>query len=595
MLSDLHLTLLSEASARQSERKRRNIAGAEDDMMRSFATQGRATAHFISSLENAGDIYETLQKMRKEAGRDEAARRYYNEFTKRHAMGLSYEPSPWTDKAMGVTSSWMLLTNPAYYLQNMTQPFMMSLPVIGAKHGYSKAWSAFTTAYRDISEVVRKHGISEESYSKLPQDVRAVVEELVNRGLINISLSQDIGRWRDAGDSKLEVFSTAVEKLRGIAEDIETLNRVATAVAAYRLEAQTNKAGALNYADKIIYTTHGDYSGFNAPRVARTKLGRLATQFRKFQLIQISLMARLFNDAFAGADADTRRVGKRALAFTLSHTLVAGGVMGMPAFTAIAAAYGMLFGDDDEPDNPELTMRRAIGNDLLADLLLKGAPAAAGVDLSGKLGMANMLSVLPYTDLSMSKKGVEAAGYALLTGPSGSLVSKAIDGIGLMGQGQYYQGVEKLLPTGLANVAKGYRYATEGMATRNGDITMSADEISFLDGFMVALGLPTAKITDRQFVQNAAFEFDKFYKEKTVELKRDYANAYKTGNADGLVAAREEWARIQEARVRNGYTRQPMSELLRAPQEQAKRERSAVGGVMTNKANRGFVRGVSEL
>jgi hypothetical protein len=599
LLSDLHLTMLSEQSARQSERRRRKIAGAEKDMMRAFATQGRATAHFISSLENSDEIYDSLRQMKAEAdartpGRAER-RRYYNEFMKRHVMSLDYEPSPFIDKALNTTSVWMLLTNPAYYLQNMTQPFMMSLPVIGAKHGYDKAWKEFTNAYSDIASVIRKHGLDENSYNKLPADVRDVVEELVNRGRIDISLEQDLGRWRSTEDSKLAKFGRATEYLRGIAQDIESINRVATAVAAYRLEARVNKNNAIDYADKVIYTTHGDYSVGNAPRISRKGLGRLATQFRKFQLIQLSLMARLFNDAFAGQDEQTRQIGRRALMFTIGHTAAMGGVMGLPGFAALSFLYGLVFGDEDEPDNPELAMRRAIGDDFLADLLVKGVPAAMGVDVSGKIGMGQMLSILPYTDIDFSKAGVAQAGYALMTGPFGGLTLKAADGLSLMGQGSYYKGIEQLMPTGLAQVMKGYRFATEGVTSRTDDVLISPDEVSTLEAFMVGLGLPTKQFTDKQFLQSAKFEYDQFYNDKASEIKRVYARAYRKGDGAALSEARQDWEKLQQSRVRNGYTRQPLSTLLKAPQEQAKRERGVVGGVTTNRANKGFVRQTSEL
>jgi hypothetical protein len=602
LMADLKLTLLSESSARQSERRRKNVAGAEDDMMRAFATQGRATASFIASMENSGDIYDTLRDMKKEAdGYDGAGtraerRRYYNEFMKRHFMGMDYQPSPFIDKALSTTSMWMLLTNPAYYLQNMTQPFMMSLPVIAGKHGYNRSWKEMTRAYTDIASVIRKYGVGEESYAKLPEDVRLVVETLVNRGRIDISLEQDLGRWRSSEDSKLAKFGQASELLRSMAQDIETINRVATAVAAYRLEVKrSNPTNATNYADKIIYTTHGDYSGFNAPRISRSGLGRLATQFRKFQLIQMSLMARLFNDAFKGQDADTRMIGKKALAFTIGHTAVMGGLMGLPGFAAIATLYGMLFGDEDEPDNPELALRRAIGDEAIADLLLKGVPAALGVDLSGKLGMGQMLSVMPYTDITLSRKGVYEAVGTLITGPFGGLLAKAAEGMGYIGRGDYYKGVEQLVPTGLSNAMKGYRYATEGITSKTGDVTMSPDDISAVDAFMVALGLPTKTITDRQFLQSAKFEYDQFYNEKTSELKREYVRAYSEGDTEARSKTMDEWNKLQESRVRNGYTKQPLSTLLKAPQEKAKRERNTVGGVAVNKANRGFVRQTSEL
>lgn len=272
-----------------------------------------------------------------------------------------------------------------------------------------------------------------------------------------------------------------------------------------------------------------------------------------------------------------------------------GGIMGLPGFTAIAFLYGLLFGDDDEPDNPELALRKAIGDDTIADLLVKGVPAALGVDLSGKLGMGNMLSVLPYTDVKFTRKDLPAAGFALLTGPFGGLALKGADAVDYIGRGDYYKGMEQLVPTGLSNAMKGYRYGTEGITSKNGDVTMSADDISALDGFMVALGLPTKTITDRQFLQNAKFKYDEFYNEKTSELKREYVRAYSEGDAEARREVIEEWNKMQKSRAENGYTRQPLSTLLKAPQEKRKRERNTVGGVAVNKANRGFVKNTSEL
>ena len=602
LLADLHLTLLSEQSARQSERRRRKIAGAEDDMMRSFATQGRATANFIASLANTGSIYDVLREMKQEAdarggtSTREERRRYYNEFMKRQFMGMEYNPSPYVDKALSVTSMWMLLTNPAYYMQNMTQPFMMSLPVIGGKHGYTKSWKEFTKAYKEIFSVIKDGGLDESTYGKLPADVRSVVEELVNRGRIDISLEQDLGRWRSTEDAKLAKFGRASELLRTMAQNIETVNRVATAVAAYRLEVkESNPTRALNYADKIIYTTHGDYSTGNAPRFTRQGIGRLATQFRKFQLIQISLMARLYNDAFRSEDPDTRMIGKRALAFTVGHTAVVGGAMGLPGFYALAAIYGLLFGDDDEPFNAELELRRAIGNDTIADLLTKGVPAALGVDLSGKLGMGQMLSLFPYANVDMSRKGVYELVGTAVTGPFGALLGKTAEGISYMGRGEYYKGVEQMLPTGLSNIAKSYRFATEGVTNRAGDVVLKSEELDLLETMMTALGLPPKQITDRQFLQATKFEFDEFYNDKASEIKRAYTRASKENDIAAQAKAREDWKKLQESRAKNGYAKQPLSSLLKAPQEQKKRERNVAGGVQFNRANKGFVRQTSEL
>jgi len=605
LLVDLHYAMLSEQSARQSERKRRKIAGAEKDMMRSFSSQGQATANFIASVKNSSEMYDVLQKMKREAdaktpGRDER-RRYYNEFLKRHVMGMEYHPSQFIDKALATTSVWTLLTNPSYYLQNALQPWMLSLPMIGAKYGYTKSADAMFKAYNELSGIIREHGVGEDTYAKMPKDVQDVIEELVNRGRIDIGLEADMGNWRSTNGEN-EKLTIAMNALRNVAQDIETINRIATAVAAYRLAIKdSSKEQAIAYADKVIYDTHGDYTGANAPRFMRSSAGRIATQFRKFQLIQLSLMAKLFHDAFKGTGktaeetADIRRIGKKALMYTLGHTAVAGGLMGMPGFVAISALYGALFGDDDEPWDAENKLRKAIDNEFIADLLLKGAPMGfLGIDTSGKLGMGTMLSILPYTDIDFSRKGVESAGFALLTGPTGGLVMKTADGLSYIGQGDYYKGIEKMLPTGVSNAMKGFRLATQGLTQRSGDVVLTADEINLFDAAMVAVGLPTEKITKQQYAQGLKADFDTFYNEKTSEIKRTYARAVKEGDRAAIQEARDEWNTIQESRARNGYTRQPYSTLLKAPQELAKKERSVIGGIETTKASRGFVKQISE-
>jgi hypothetical protein len=602
LINDLHLTLLAEQSARQSERRRKGIAGAEDDMMRSFATQGMATSHFIATLHNSGKIYDSLQSMQREAdaqtpGRD-VRREYYNEFMKRHALGLEYEPNTILNKALSTTSFYMLLTNPAYYLQNLTQPFMLSMPSVAGKHGYDKAFTEFSKAYKEIFQLIRKEGLSEESYAKLPADVRDAIETLVNSGRIDISLDQDLGRWRDSEGSKAELAGKAIEKLRKVAQDIESVNRVATAVAAYRLEkaSGSDTDTSIAYANQIILDTHGDYSGFNAPRITRKGMGRLATQFRKFQLIQISLMAKLIKQSFAGASKEEKMIARRALGFTLGHTLAAGGVMGFPGFAAIAWVMGAAFGDDDEPDNPELTLRKMIGNKELADVILKGVPKFFGVDLSGKLGMGQMLSVLPYTDVDLSKAGIAQAGYALMTGPAGSLVQRAGEGLSLMADGEYYKGTEKFMPSLLAQSMKAARFGLmDGITLKNGDVVMKPEDIDFLDMLSVAIGLPSNKITDRQFIQGVSIETDRFYKDRTGEIKRDYVKAVNAKDIAGMAKARQEWIELQNTKAKQKLARQPLSDLLKAPQEQKKRERNVEAGVPVTKSNKQYIKEISKI
>lgn len=602
MLNALQLKLLAEQSARHSENRRKNITGADPDMMRSFVTQGRASAHFVASLTNSGKIYDALAEMKKErdaktSGKDVRSI-FYNEIMKRHLMGLHYDPSPITDAALTATSLWMLLTSPKYFAQNFIQPAVLSQPYIGGEFGYTKTGAAFSKAYKEATILMAANGLTEDAVKKLPADVRTAIQTLIDRGRLNISLGQELGRFRsnvsdntDLVEAGIDKFGKGTDFLRTVAERVEAVNRVTTAITAYRMHFARNGSveKAIDYADKVVYATHGDYSGANAPRVLRTSGGRIIGQFRKFQLIQLALISRMWNDFREGATKEERYVAAKQLAFTMSHMLALGGIMSLPGFATIAwwlGAFGA--GGDDEPDDPEMTLRRMIGDKETADLLLKGVPAWAGVDISASVGMGNVLSVSPYSEFKFNRDDY-AKGLMGMAGPfAGGVVPNLIDGVNYMKDGNYYRGLETMMPKGIKDAMKGYRFATEGVTNRKGDVLIKPEDISAYDATMQALGVPTTNITDQYKKNQVRAETVEFYNDKTSALKKKYIEAYKDGDAQKMGELRKEFMELQAAKHRNGFKRQPMSDLLRAPREQRKRERKTIDGVQYNRGNRRF-------
>jgi hypothetical protein len=200
---------------------------------------------------------------------------------------------------------------------------------------------------------------------------------------------------------------------------------------------------------------------------------------------------------------------------------------------------------------------------------------------------------LPFTDIDLSSRAGLEKIYAGLLGPTAGLTLKMADAAGLIGQGDYYKGLEMLMPTGGANLAKSIRFASEGVTQRNGDSVMGPEEISMLDAAFQAVGLPTTTISDRQKLQSVVSNVDKFFDERSAQVKRDYVRAFNKGDTSAMQDAREAWFELQESRSRNGYTRQPASTLFRAPMEQARRERETVSGVQVDRSNRQFVESVA--
>ena len=591
MMRQMYLTLLSEVSARKSEIHRKNVAGADGDMMRAFATQGRATAHFIAGLQTSGQVDDHIASMREQTRKldtgpqREERQKYLNEIMRRHSMGLEYHPSPFIDKLMSSSSVMMLLTNPAYHVMNALQPGLMTQPLLAARHGYFKSWNELRRAYTDLGPILKSAKFDETSYAKLPKDVQQAISDLADKGVIDIMMDADLGRFESVPDSALRGVSIVTEKLRHIAQNVEAMNRLSSAIAAYRLEKTKGNAthqSAVDYAAKVIYESHGDYSGFNAPRFMRNDIGRVLTQFRKFQLIQLSLVTREFHRAFFGESAEVKTAGRYALAYTLSHILATAGVMGLPGAAAIGWALGKLT-PDDEPDDPEATLRRLIGNKQAADLLIKGAPKAFGVDLS-RTGAGNMLSLFPYTDIDISREGYPKLLMAA-TGPFfGGLLPRMAEGLVQASRGNIVKGAEGFMPNGVSNVLRSARFASDGITKANGDVTLSADELGALDVMAQAFGLPTNKVTDKNFLSSSQYNAEQFYKDKSSELKQRYTKAAKTNDADTMRDLREEWMRVQTTSKEVGIAPQPLQNLLKAPAEQRKREQGTqYGGAYTKK------------
>lgn len=595
VISDLYLEALAENSARKSEMRRRGIAG-DVDMVASFAQQGKADANFMASVQYGQQIKGSIQSMTNEVqdARDEGrASELRNELLKRYEQTLDAPQTPWLNRLTRLSSIYYLATSPAYYMQNLTQPWMMSVPAMAGLHNWTKVNQALFKAYGELKGVVSSGKAFKQNFdlTKVPGDVRDVIKELANRGKIDIGLESEMGEFSAEGQGKVAGTINKIDKgLRLAVQKVETINRLSTAIAAYRLElARTGDVKrATDYADRILTETHGDYTGMNAPRAFNTPLGKVALQFRKFQLVQLSYYAKLVDTIFA--DPKERKAAMKMLGYSLGHTALFAGVRGLPGFAALAFVASKLLGDDDEPYDLEAEMRKAIGDTDLANLIMRGTPTLAGLDISGKVGAGNMLSILPFSnaDLTTQQGRAQAAGELVL-GASGGMVSRMADGLGQVLGGDVYRGLESLLPKGLGDVLKAGREASEGMTRRNGDLMLSPEEISYWETLWQGLGVQSVQKGVVYEQQQRVRNMDDNFQERATRIKNDYAKAARQKDTEAMAEARNAWTKMQEARVRNGYTRQPLSNLLKAPQEQAKREKNTREGVAFDKNNQRFV------
>lgn len=605
VITDLHVMSMSNSSARKSEVKRKNVYGGDLDMVRNFATQSRAMAYHIASLKNNDMLMEAINGMNKEvrsAPDPMEASKFRDEILLRHIAGLRATPNIFIESMKRLTAIYRIAFSPSFYIQNFTQVPMMVGPELAARGGLRKAVGLINGGMEEVAKAWKDTKWTESlNIDALPEDVRGVVQQLADISLIDVGLDADLGnmeslrgrageKWGQTGET-LDKASQAAVAATNVAQDLtrkqESINRTVTAIAGYRLELERtgNRQKAINYATDLVRNTMGTYDGFNAPRYMQG-VGGIPFQFRKFQLMQITLLMRHIQNGYTDPNVspEERAIARQALKYQIGTSALMGGLRGLPGATALIWAYNTFFGDDDEPADAESQIRKAVGDETLADLLIYGVPSLADINLSGMLGFGSTFSILPYTKLELTREGIDKAAFALAgAGPAAArdavdAAKKMYDGL-MEGREDYYRNLEKMLPKGFTNAVTAYREATEGVTNYRDDKLISKDDVSFFDTAKTLLGVQSVKTSERFRKQEAEKVLDQFFKDKTAKLKRQYIQALDNKDSARREEIKSEWRKMQDARDNAGKKRQPLSILLKAKSEQARQEEMTVGGV----------------
>ena len=570
LLTDLYLTQLGEDTARKSEMNRRNIAG-DVDMIRSLETQGLADARLLGSILYGQPMMESINDMRVEVKSGPASTHnekseVFNELMARHLQALDYQPTPWANKMIKATSLWFLATSPSYYIQNATQPWMMSLPMMAAKHGYSASGSALAKAYGDIAAGLKNarvfgqmefDALLDPTNKALTDGEKEAVRKLLNSGRIDIGMLSELGEARVDPDGKVSrAWNNVDQGLRGMQLKLEAINRVTTALASYRLNEKEGAQAAYEYADDILQQTHGDYSAWNAPRAFNSGIGKVALQFRKYQLIQLTLMAKMLKNSFGNAPASEKAIARKALAYTLGQAFLVGGGKALPVPFVAAWLFAAVFGEGaDEP--PEYLIRQWIGNKEIADVLLDGViSAATGTNTTSIGGFGNALALAPFADFDLTnRRAATDYAFTLMSGPFGGLGLKSADGIGKILNGDLYGGLTNLAPKGVGSLMKAGDVATSGVTKRNGDLEMSPDEITAWDTVQQSLGFTPARQASRMYKSESVYKIDRAIDTDAGRITADFKKAVRAGDRAGMQEARRDWEALQSLKIRFGMKR----------------------------------------
>ena len=578
-IRELYLQHLPGTSVLKSQIKRKNVPGIKDsEAHRSFANKAMRDAYGISRMEHSPALHENLQLLR--GSDDEDAKLVGNELAKRIAQNFTMKTNKLISFATNVTYFSTLGLSPGFMLMQGTQQWIITAPMMAARHGMG-AIDGLRKGTADAAKLLKISLDSSKTKMSFDVDIPAgikagiltaeegrVLRDMFDRGRIDITTAHDLG-IASAGQEG-GVIGTAVAMSNWPVQQLETINRISTALAGFRAEKAAGIKGgldvataytrALAYADKLVSETHMNYNSENRARFLHPSnwggWGRVMFQFRAYQQGMAYLTIKNLVDALRG-DKEARR----AVAYLAGVQLATAGVAGLPVPGAMVVVATMLYklweDDDDEKDLKEMFFQgvKSAGGEEMARLVTGGVPALVGVNLSQKIGMGNIFDLAPF--VSDTKEGRDLVGaywMATTAGPAGGMVANYAEAVKQAGQGEFVKATTLMLPKVAADIMRAYDYQARGMTDNRGNTILTPEDLSGASTALKAVGLQSEDVNRTMDQRSAFFEARQNRNDVRARLLQRYAHAVLHG--EDVSDIREEIdgfnARHPDARIAPG-------------------------------------------
>lgn len=512
------LDMQRENSLNKANVERTGAHGYDPDMFKNMAMRAAMTARAVASratsarfAQNAKDIHDQVQRSKVEGSDPIRMQDYANEFLRREAQrSWNIDNHGW-DAVQRFQHAVVIGANPAYVLTMMSQVPTLSLPELAKTHGFMQSSLALSKnaamAFKVMSATLGDNihfGMSEKVLQDagIPKKVIDTILTQDNRGNVSTSsytrqmTKKQLGAEADSARNKLRDWSNV------LGYSSEMYPRVLTALAAGDLYDQKPVQGLAR--DEFIERAVNGSQFEWGPGTSSRAVGKLgvfgpASQLMlAFTMFQSKMIGKYYTEMRALLGKEGPQAAKEAGKFLAGHIAAAtvlAGTLGLPGagwFAGAADKLGSaLTGRDDFDVNASYRHWLATTfGPAVAEVLAKGLPRAAGLDLS-HLGDQHLL---PFTQFMEEKRKFEDAESDWLHNMSGSAIGMAgnmvLGGRDIM-NGDYMPGLQKLLPGSfLKGSLQAFRMSEHGYEDRNGiqlPLTPGAHDI-----MLTALGLKPA-------------------------------------------------------------------------------------------------------
>lgn len=612
----LLIDALPEGHTLKRQMDRDGIAGWDTDMRRVFAKSTQSRAFALSRLINMRQVQEQMAQL-KRAGESfepnaQLASPLYNELMARQELAYTRSEDPWWTRT---ATTWNYLTmlsfSPAFWLLNLSQVPVVTLPWLAARNdnqygatmtGLAKAagqtaklikWSIEGNEWRAELDTTRAiPGIS--------QDEKQLLLDMQDAGKLEFTIGQDIGA---VAEGKSDFWAKLTRSINTPTHATELINRASTALTAYRISRKNGNdhAKAVEFAIRASDTTHVNYDPVVGARNMQTVFGsaplaKIVFQFWKFQQGMAYLALSTMKDAWNHPDPAIKKQARdTAIGMTLTLTSTAG-AFGLPfvgsALGLLTLAFG-LDGDDDEDDDAGRMLKNWMHDYLpgpVEDYLTKGIWGwFDGPDPSARFSMGGLMNPLAFARFDDTERGEDTLKeimFRVFGGATGASAAAIWDGLSAVGDGDYTKAGEKLLPLKfLRDLAKTVTLNTEGLATGKGEQRLDPNDFSVVDSIWQAMGIQPAKKTN-YYDRQGAIQAQKQVVEGTRDkLLAEYGQARLQGKDVSSIVVK-----ITRFNQRNPHARIKAENLRQAvDRRKTNRRETDATGMLVNKSTRPYL------
>jgi hypothetical protein len=437
--------------------------------------------------------------------------------------------------------------------------------------------------------------------NKIPVTMADVYQYGVNRNVIDTTLSHDsvsigerpsmeyTGRWQKFMYYASLPFHSA-----------EKFNREVTFMSSFDLaydkfikpvsEGGKGMTGdkaydaALEAARDLTQETMFNYNTTNKPRYFRGNIASVVLQFKMYPQHMSVLLARTFYKSITQNEqleldriredlktappeelakaleakkaelADIRREATKAFWGMLGTAFLSAGITGMPlwfVFSGVMSAFHAVFGEDDEPFNPENWFKNWAGRTFggfAGDSISRGLLSqATGMNFADRMNMN--LTDMWFPDVRKSQDEVDYMQnmFINLLGPSvGALLVNYPEALKRYNDGHIERAIEGMMPAAIKNAMAGTRYLVEGQAlTLKGNTLV--DDISAREALSQMLGFSPERVAQAQKSTIEAKNINEDIKSRRTDLLNAFFIAVDGGDEEMLQRVLDKMAKFNNA------------------------------------------------